>query len=76
MNEWLDNLNIQNNVGPVIFEILQAKNESRASLVRVTGGLSGTSHVLFEITFARVSLVTSTEAGVNQSRTGSDFHPV
>lgn len=74
MDDLLDNHNIQNNVGPVIFETLQ--NESRLSLVRVYRGdfRHFTCAAHFEITFARVSFVTGTEAEVDQSRTGTDFH--
>ena len=46
MDELLDNHSIQNNVGPAIFETSRAENESRGSLIRVTGEISGTSHVL------------------------------
>lgn len=56
----LDNHNIQNNIGLVIFETLQAENESK--------GLLGHSYwrdfrhfsyvAYFEITSARVSFVT------------------
>lgn len=46
MDELLENLTIQNNVGPLIFETLEPEHESRASWVRVTGGISGTSHAL------------------------------
>lgn len=82
MDKLLYNLNVQNNIGSIIFETLQFENESRASLVKVIGGISGTSHVLliwisqmlFEITDAMVSLVTSTKAETDQSKTGHDFH--
>lgn len=60
MDELLDNHNIQNNIGLVIFETLQAENESK--------GLLGHSYwrdfrhfsyvAYFEITSARVSFVT------------------
>ena len=51
MDELLNNHNVQNNITPAIFENSQAENESEWSfnklwMIRVTGGISGTSHVL------------------------------
>lgn len=63
MDELLDNHNIQNNTGLVIFETLKAENDSKGLLGHsYRRGFRHFSYVAhFEITFARVSFVTGTE---------------
>lgn len=61
MDELSDNHNVQNNIGLVIFETLQAENESKGLLLghshrRDFRHFSYIAH--FEITSARVSFVT------------------
>lgn len=59
MDVLLDNHNIQNNIGLVIFETLQAENESQGLLGHSCRRYFGHFSYIapFEITFARVWLV-------------------